>query len=227
MLATTYARLKLLLTLILLSSLLTANASLIENVFINEFHYDNDGADSNEFIELAGEAGINLSGWSLYLYNGSSGSSYKNYTFADLIIPDSNNGYGFAAVSISGIQNGSPDGIALADAEDNLVQFLSYEGSFTANSGVALGITSIDIGVLEASNSAVGHSLQLTGTGSDYVNFTWQNSSAHSFGAVNTNQIFVRPTQEVARVPEPTSMMLFSSVVIFFCLKQRRKNKII
>jgi hypothetical protein len=45
-------------------------------VFINEIHYDNSGGDSGEGIELSGEAGIDLSGWSLVLYNGSpSGSS--------------------------------------------------------------------------------------------------------------------------------------------------------
>lgn len=31
--------------------------------WINEFHYDNDGADSGEFVEVAGEAGLDLSGW--------------------------------------------------------------------------------------------------------------------------------------------------------------------
>ena len=33
-------------------------------VFINEFHYDNDGADAGEFVEVAGPAGTSLNGWS-------------------------------------------------------------------------------------------------------------------------------------------------------------------
>ena len=40
-------------------------------VFINEFHYDNIGADTGEFIEIAGTAGTDLTGWSLIRYNGS------------------------------------------------------------------------------------------------------------------------------------------------------------
>ena len=30
----------------------------------------------------------------------------------------------------NGIQNGSPDGIALVDSSSNVIQFLSYEGTF-------------------------------------------------------------------------------------------------
>ena len=39
------------------------------NVWINEFHYDNggpnNGADVNEFIEIAGLAGTDLTGWKI------------------------------------------------------------------------------------------------------------------------------------------------------------------
>ena len=36
-------------------------------VFINEIHYDNTGGDIGEGVELSGEAGVDLSGWSLVL----------------------------------------------------------------------------------------------------------------------------------------------------------------
>ncbi len=39
-------------------------------VFINEFHYDNAGTDSGEFVEIAGAAGTDLTGWKVVLYNG-------------------------------------------------------------------------------------------------------------------------------------------------------------
>jgi hypothetical protein len=45
------------------------------DVFINEIHYDNNGIDANEAIEIAGPAGTDLSGWSLVLYNGATGKS--------------------------------------------------------------------------------------------------------------------------------------------------------
>ncbi|MGZ9100231.1 MAG: Calx-beta domain-containing protein, partial [Brevundimonas sp.] len=44
--------------------------------FINEFHYDNPGSDTGEFIEIAGAAGTDLTGYSLVLYNGSNGTTY-------------------------------------------------------------------------------------------------------------------------------------------------------
>ena len=49
----------------------------------------------------------------------------------------------------NGLQNGSPDGIALVDAGNVLVEFLSYEGTFTGVGGPAAGMTSIDVGVSE------------------------------------------------------------------------------
>ncbi len=38
------------------------------SVFINELHYDNTGTDVDEGVEIAGQAGIDLSGWSLVFY---------------------------------------------------------------------------------------------------------------------------------------------------------------
>ena len=46
-------------------------------VFINEIHYDNAGADVGEAIEVVGSAGESLAGYSLVLYNGSNGQSYS------------------------------------------------------------------------------------------------------------------------------------------------------
>ena len=42
------------------------------DVFINEFHYDNAGGDVGEFFEIAGPAGLDLTGWAVEGYNGSS-----------------------------------------------------------------------------------------------------------------------------------------------------------
>jgi hypothetical protein len=51
------------------------------------------------------------------------------------------------------------------DPNGKVIQFLSYEGSFTATNGPANGMTSTDIGITEESNAAVGSSLQLIGAG--------------------------------------------------------------
>ena len=159
------------------------------SVFINEIHYDNASSDTGEAIEIAGPAGTDLSGWSLVLYNGNNGSSYNTVSLSGTIA-DQDNGFGTLSFAISGIQNGSPDGIALVDDNGVVVQFLSYEGSFAAVGGPADGMSSTDIGVSESTSSPVGESLQLTGSGQEYDDFTWASASADNFGSVNTGQSF-------------------------------------
>lgn len=163
-------------------------------VFINEIHYDNDGTDSGEAIEIAGPASTDLTGWSLVLYNGNNGAAYDTDDLSGTI-PDQQNGYGTVVMSYpaNGIQNGAPDGLALVDASNTVIQFLSYEGTFTAVGGPADGMTSVDIGVSEPGTAPVGTSLQLSGTGTTYEDFTWNASTAQTFGAVNTGQTFPAP----------------------------------
>lgn len=160
-------------------------------VWINEFHYDNAGTDAGEFIELAGAAGTNLAGWSLVLYNGNGGATYTTTTLSGTI-PDQQGGFGTVSITYpeNGIQNGSPDGIALVDAGGAVVQFLSYEGTFQAVGGPADGQTGEDIGVSETGSAPAGGSLHLTGTGSDYGDFDWALSADDSPGQVNAGQSF-------------------------------------
>ncbi|SFD04566.1 endonuclease [Pseudoalteromonas denitrificans] len=162
------------------------------NAWINEFHYDNASSDVNEFIEIAGIAGTDLTGWSLELYNGNGGAIY-NTTQLSGIISDQQNGFGALSFLISGIQNGGPDGFALINSAGEAVQFLSYEGAFSASGGTADGMQSIDIGVSETSSTVAGTSLQLIGNGANYAEFTWQASAAESKGNINSNQRFPLP----------------------------------
>ncbi len=158
--------------------------------FVNELHYDNDGTDTGEFIEIAGPAGTDVSGWRLVLYNGNDGGTYDTTTLPGTI-PDQSDGYGTVEVDYptNGIQNGEADGIALVDDTGLVVQFLSYEGTLTATDGPADGMTSTDIGVAESSSTPAGDSLQLTGTGSGYGDFHWV-SGPDSPGDVNSGQTF-------------------------------------
>lgn len=159
--------------------------------WINEIHYDNTSTDINECIEIAGPAGTDMSCYSIVLYNGNTGSSYDTDALSGLI-PDE--GCGFGAISIcyssNGIQNGAPDGIVLYNTcTASVVQFLSYEGSFTATNGVANGMSSTNIGVAESSSTPVGSSMQLIGIGSNYGAFTWESvGNTASMGVLNTGQ---------------------------------------
>ena len=123
------------------------------------------------------------------------------------------------------IQNGSPDGLALVDATDMVIQFLSYEGLFMALEGLAIGMTSIDIGVGESGTTAVGNSLQLIGMGTDSSDFTWTGPIINTFGAVNTRQTFTEGGQQP--VPEPSTIFLLGSGLTglsFWRWKQRQQN---
>ena len=159
-------------------------------VFINELHYDNDGSDVGEAVEIAGLAGTDLTGWSLVAYNGSGGAPYNTVPLSGTL-PDEGSGFGTLAYGVNGLQNGAPDGVALVGADGVVRQFLSYEGAFTASGGPADGLTSSDIGVSEGSSTPTGFSLQLTGTGGTYDAFTWAGPAAASFGKVNDRQTFV------------------------------------
>jgi endonuclease I len=157
--------------------------------WINEFHYDNSGSDTGEFVEIAGPAGLDLTGWKVYGYNGSGGGTYSSVTFSGSI-SDLGHGTGVMSHGFTGMQNGAPDGLALVDDSGNVVQFISYEGSFTASGGPADGLTSTNIGVSETSSTSAGYSLQLSGTGCEYGDFTWQSPAAATAGTANNSQTF-------------------------------------
>lgn len=136
----------------------------VDGVYINEFHYENVGGDVGEFIEVAGPAGTDLSGYFITFYNGANQSSYaieglpNPYPLSG-IIDDEGAGFGAVVFFFAGIQNGSPDGVALSNGGTD-IQFLSYEGSFIAANGVANGLQSEDIVVLESDATLVGSSLE-------------------------------------------------------------------
>lgn len=149
------------------------------DVRITEIHYDNSGSDSGEAIEIEGPAGTDVTGWSVVLYNGNGGAAYSTRGLTGTIAAAcAGRGVIVVTYPANGIQNGSPDGIALVDASGNVVEFLSYEGTMTATGGPATGMVSVDIGVAQSS-SPVGQSLQLLPGG------TWVLQTA-SFGACNT-----------------------------------------
>ncbi len=150
---------------------------------INEFHYDNIGTDTNEFVEIRitgnlGSQPVDLSQYTVSLYNGSNQSTYLTETLDNLTQTcDASNCY-YVWESI-GIQNGAPDGIALS-GPSGLIEFISYEGVFTAVDGIASGVSSTDTTVSETNSSPTGSSIERTNTG------TWNLTSANTKAAENS-----------------------------------------
>ncbi len=174
--------------------------------WINEFHYDNTGSDTGEFVEVAGSAGTDLNGWTLVGYNGNGGTVYKTVSLSGSFA-DQANGFGMLSFAFSGLQNGAPDGIALVDDQGSVVEFLSYEGGMTASDGPAAGLNATDVGVTETSGTPVGDSLQLTGTGSSAADFVWSVPSAETSGLPNNGQTFVGGGGDVTPPAPPTLLV--------------------
>jgi len=170
---------------------LAANAPCIaQNIWVNEFHYDNAGTDQNEFIEVVLENPSNytLSDFTVSLYSGTTAALYSAKTLNNFT---TGNSYGnftifYFTFPVDGIQNNT-SGIAI-DYRGNLLGFISYEGSFTAASGPASGIASRDVGVQESTTTPVGYSLQLAGNGDQYDELFWTNPSDDTPGIVNPQQ---------------------------------------
>lgn len=161
--------------------------------WINELHYDNASTDVGEFIEVAGRAGLDLGGWKLELYNGNGGALYDSLVLSG-VIPNQGDCFGALAFDFGQIQNGGPDGMALVDPLGTVVEFLSYEGSFTAVDGSAVGLLSSDIGVSEDFTTPIGQSLQRGGLGEVSADFGWQASTlSETPGAVNLGQSWANP----------------------------------
>ena len=161
------------------------------NVWINELHYDNSLTDTNQGFEVAGEAGTDLSGYSLMAYDGLSGTVYSNVSLSG-VIPDQSNGYGalwFDFLAAGDALQNATEGVALVYNSTGLIQFLSYEGSFVGVGGAANGFTSENIGVIEDSSTPVDWSLQLCGTGTNYASFTWSTNLPHSRGLLSACQV--------------------------------------
>ncbi len=120
---------------------------------VSEVHYDNAGADEGEGVEIAGPAGARLDGWSLRLVNGTDGAAYRTLPLAGPLDG------GARWVPVPGLQNGSPDGLALVDPSGRVVEAWSWEGPLTGADGTVFR----DLGVAEGSDTPVGTSLQRVG----------------------------------------------------------------
>jgi endonuclease/exonuclease/phosphatase family metal-dependent hydrolase len=174
-----------------------------DDVFINEFHYDNDSTDTGEFVEVVVGPGYSgdLTDISLLLYNGSNSAVYDTHpldSFDNFQQPQiTGSGHRIYHKSIPGIQNGAPDGLALV-AGSTVLQFISYEGSFTATNGPAAGLLSAEIAVSQNGSETIGDaSLGLAGEGGFAADFIWTKFTGipHSPGLPNAGQSFTNPAK--------------------------------
>ncbi|WP_269584151.1 ExeM/NucH family extracellular endonuclease [Roseibium sp. Sym1] len=154
---------------------------------INEIHYDNDGTDTGEFVEIRVNADADVGGLQVQLINGNGGASYNSVDVSTLTMTsDGTYDYYVWDLPSNGIQNGAPDGVALVNGTD-VVEFLSYEGEMTATIA-GTEVTSTDIGVSESNATPAGQSLQRNEDGS------WNAPAAETRGEANDGGTGGEPT---------------------------------
>jgi len=165
-------------------------------VFINELHYNNNGEDQDEGVELFGPAGTSLDPYELHFYKFLSpgkGIYYMSFPVSGLI-PDQSNGYGavwFAAPNL--VDN--TGAIALYNrVSQTVVQFFGYRQTLLALDGIALGRTSVQPmdeyggNPSEFETYVPGTSMQAVGQGNCPSDFLWEPQLAQTRGMVNTAQ---------------------------------------
>jgi len=139
------------------------------SVWINEFHYDNNGIDSMEFVEIATPINdsIDLLDFKLRLYDGNTQVQYGNdINLIDYDATGSDSLNNYFAYGL-GLQNGSPDGLLLFDwTQNEACDFISYEGNFTiaASDSLFANLESQDVLVQESNTTLPLESLQKTST---------------------------------------------------------------
>lgn len=176
-------------------------------VTINEFHYDNSGGDLGEFVEIVvtDPASMSPADIDVVFYNGGDGKTYKTLNLGDFnahgILSDSRAYY---SALVPGIQNGAPDGIAVT-YQGTVSEFISYEGTFSAANGPALGMLSTDILIYEPTSTAVDSSLQRLNFGDEWL----LTEGYNTMGQINTGSTpDPEPEPEPVPVPVPGAFLL-------------------
>ena len=155
-----------------------------QDVFINEIKYQ--APIGEEFIEVSGPSGDSITGWEIILYD-ETPLPYDTISLEGEL-PDTEGCNGIVVVDVAVLFTTPGSGMALVDAQGQLVQYLTYGDTTTGtiNSGIIDGVTSENIGTqLESFGS-----LQLTGIGETYTDFTWNLIDVATPDEVNINQTF-------------------------------------
>jgi hypothetical protein len=160
-----------------------------QTAWINEINYDPAGTpDVSEAVEVVVENSVDISKVRVSFYNGADGTVYDFANVNNMTVGNTVGNFTFyyKVFGYNDALQNSVEGVCLSyDGVLISGQFLSYEGSFAATAGPALGNTSVNIGVSQ--NNSDG-SLQLSGNGTQYSAFTWQAPATATLGALNNGQ---------------------------------------
>ena len=189
-------------------------------VWINEVGVNDPGNDDEEFIELCGIAGTDITGWKIILYNG-----YGNHTNYDehiigstlpgssftFVLPDDQDGFGFYVLETADSSVPNSDEIAGFDDiqnSENAAVRLSTSGNVSQVHLFAYDCQSAktyfpdlipnDLTPL-ADNAGQSNSLSYVGTGLEQPDFIWD-VITHTPGELNGNQVLPEPGLLIAGI---------------------------
>jgi len=132
------------------------------NAWVNEFHYDDEGIDTNEFVEVAFETGSgvsNLNEYQCWIYDQYGGAAVS-IPLDDFTLGGSSNGFTFYTYMMPLDNYGTGIGISI-DIPIDIPIFISYEGIVEATNGPYEGYLSEDVGVYESDYTPEGSSIAL------------------------------------------------------------------
>ena len=171
-------------------------------VWINEVAANDPSFDDQEFIEICGVAGTDISGWKIQLYNGYDGINYAEHVIGSTIgdsfvFADEQDGFGFYVLqsnnsSVSNadetanfdyIQHSINDAVRLTKGDGTEIHFFAYQcnSARTYTPGLPNDLTIL------YDTPAQNNSLSKVGNGIDQPDFLWD-VVTHTPGGLNSNQ---------------------------------------
>ena len=170
-------------------------------VWINEINAVTDifEEDTNEYIEVVGLTGIDISDWTIEIFAASATPEYILTLPCPTVMGNDTNGFGILVLGdadVNGVDliltNSTPDGTQLEESGAIRVKDESGATRFAYTYGelppALPGFTHIGA---EDFFDFGDQYLALQGTGSNAVNFTWTTNTTGSAGAVNNGQTLV------------------------------------
>ena len=176
-------------------------------VWINEVAANDPGDDDEEFIELCGIAGTDITGWKVQLLAGYNGSNYYEWTvgmeIGSFVFTNEIDGFGFyvlAGSSSPDVPNtdetmastirhtGENYAVRITKADGTQIHFLAYnsKSAIDYEYGLPNDLTPLD------DEATLSNALSKVGVGYDEPDFGWDNV-LHTPGEINTDQVLPEP----------------------------------
>jgi len=147
-------------------------------------------------VEVAHKSTYSLVGHIIYFYDGPTGLLYKQSNDLSTILVSISNEAEGTGFTFSSWQFYAPNdslvdtvgGIALVGLGNQVLDFISYGGLFTANDGPAAGLTSRFVSITEPARNGPQNSIQLVGVGARATDFIWAGPQFATPGNINVGQ---------------------------------------